>query len=394
MLNKMRKTFKLGHNYKDILSVSREDDQFVSWFSYNKSGIGNSGGIRSAKYIHKISDLPCYIVLITRNISHRWYNPWEDTVDYASGKIYYWGDAKYDKEKSYSYFRGNRILLKTFEKILDSNLNEIPPILHFTKVKSGLVKFSGLCILSDLSLTWFEDRGVPVKNYRCELTILDTDHVNIDWLHYRVNCSNIDKLNDNAPKIWRNYIKGNINKLDVWSRNILKKEDQLPLPDSSESKILNQLVSLSSVEFEAIVVELFLNLPYVSNKIYRTRPTADGGFDFYGKFSIPYPLKYEIDFLGEAKKFSRDNAVQPKHVSRLVARLGRGQFGVFVTTSYYTIQTQKEVLEDGYPVRLFSGLDLVNILHELRLVENDQIKSDWLTTVIEKISESLSFLKK
>lgn len=382
----MGKTFKIGHSYKDILSVSREEDEFVSRFAFKNSGIGNSGGIRPARFLNLQSKLPCYIVLITRNISHRWYNPWEDVVDYSTGTIFYWGDAKFHPSKNYNDFRGNKNLLKTFEKILENELAIVPPILHFSKVKSGIVKFNGLCALTNLELTWFEDKGTPVKNYRCELTILDIDQVELQWIHGRVQCKKLELLNANAPRVWRDYIYGNTHKLDIWSKNILSKEVQLPPEKSDEAQLLQELHNLTPTQFEAVVVELFRSLPHVNHKIARTRPTADGGFDFFGHFSIPYPVKYDIGFLGEAKKFARKNAVQPKHVSRLVARLGRGQFGIFVTTSYYTKQTQKEVLEDGYPVKLFSGIDLVNMLLELRLIKNGRIKAEWLEIVINNMS--------
>ncbi|WP_335965419.1 restriction endonuclease [Galbibacter sp. PAP.153] len=381
----MRKIYKIGHHYKDILSVSRDQDQFVSWFSHKSSGIGNSGGVRAAKYLNLDSSIPSYIVLLTRNISHRWYNPWEDIIDYSSGYIHYWGDAKFDSTKDFDKFRGNKHLKNVYHKVLENRLAEVPPILHFSKVKSGVVKFNGLCVLSGLELTWFEDKGNPVKNYRCELTILDTETVDVKWLHQRVECSDSTKLNTNAPKAWIDYVKGNIRKLDVWSKSISSKEEQLPPEPSKEAILLERLTNLTPTQFEAVVVDLFRNLPHVNHKIVRTRPTADGGFDFFGQFTIPHPVKYEIEFLGEAKKFARNNAVQPKHVSRLVARLNRGQFGLFVTTSYYTKQTQKEVLEDGYPVKLFSGNDLVNILYELRLVENDSIKESWLETITKNI---------
>ena len=379
--------YRLGHTYKDILSVSRQKDEFVSWFSLDGSGIGNSGGIRAAKYLKIESELPCYMVLITRRISHRWYNPWEDIIDYSTGTIFYWGDAKFDSNKTYSEFRGNKHLIRTYERILENKMLEIPPILHFSKVESGVVKFNGLCALTNLELTWFEDKGNPVKNFRCELAILDAEQVNVNWLHERTKSADWSKLDENAPKAWKDYTKGNIRKLDVFSKSVFAKEDQLPKVNSDEASLLQQLHELTPTQFEAVVVELFKNLPHISHKIVRTRPTVDGGFDFYGTFSIPYPVKYEIAFLGEAKKYARDSSVQPKHVSRLVARLSRGQFGIFVTTSYYTRQTQKEVLEDGYPVKLFAGNDLVNIFQELRLVENGKIKKEWLDTVLSKMGK-------
>src|SRR5690606_18109429 len=133
-------------------------------------------------------------------------------------------------------------------------------------------------------------------------------------------------LHHKSPNAWKDYLKGNTRKLDVWSKSILDKSEQIPPSGSTEALLLNRLHQLHPTEFEAVVVELFRKLPHINHKIVRTRPTADGGFDFYGQFSIPYPVKYEIEFLGEAKKFARDAAVSPRHVSRLVARLNRGQF--------------------------------------------------------------------
>jgi hypothetical protein len=63
----------------------------------------------------------------------------------------------------------------------------------------------------------------------------------------------------------------------------------------------------------------------------------------------------QINFKGQAKRYNRSSAVGPEDVSRLVARLQRGEYGVFITTSYYTKAAQEEIYEDNYPVRLFTG---------------------------------------
>ena len=130
-----------------------------------------------------------------------------------------------------------------------------PPILHFSKQRSGYLTFNGLCALSDVWHAWFEDDGKPIKNLKILLSILDTETVPAEWLRQRVN---------------------------------------------------------------------------------------------------------EIEYLGEAKRYK--TAITPDQVSRLVARLGRGQYGLYFTTSWYSEQTQKEIEADRYPVRLFSGQDIVNIL--------------------------------
>jgi restriction endonuclease Mrr len=167
-------------------------------------------------------------------------------------------------------------------------------------------------------------------------------------------------------------------------------DDQLPRFGTDDANILQDLVSLTPTGFEAAVVTLLRELNEVRHEVTRTQPQRDGGFDFAGRFTLPPPLQYEIDFLGEAKRFSRTTAVGPRYVSRLVARLGRGQYGLFVTTSYFTRQTQEEVLADGYPTRLLAGADLVRMMRELGLVRGKSISPVWLAAVDEEIARPLA----
>jgi restriction endonuclease Mrr len=80
--------------------------------------------------------------------------------------------------------------------------------------------------------------------------------------------------------------------------------------------------------------------------------------------------------------FAKNNAVDPKHVSRLVARLDRGQYGIFVTTSYFTVQAQKEVLSSNYPVKLLSGIDLIDFMKEQKIISNGILDNGWIKSVI------------
>lgn len=373
-------TYKVGHSYVDDIANSKSKDQFVTWIP----GMGNSKGIRPVRFKNIKTDLPAFIILLTRQSSHRHLNPWDDIIDYVSGQIFYWGDAKFNKEKSYPDFDGNKVLLRSFEHHIEGRFNKVPPILHFTKSEKGRVTFNGLCAFAKLELTWFEDEGKPVKNFRCELIILDEEEVSTEWLYSRVNSDDISEINSNAPKAWIDYIKGRPQKIDVFKKEIKSKEQQLP-DSKSDLQVLKSLHDLTPTQFEKALVELFRKLPHVHHNITGTRPSKDGGFDFFGEFSIPFPIGYRIQFLGEAKKYGINNPVSPDKVSRLVARLDRGQFGIFVTTSYYTKQTQEEILEDGYPVKLYSGIDLINFLKELRLIDNNRIKSEWIQEIINNI---------
>lgn len=374
-----KRVYRLGHTYIDDIANSRDKDQFVGWLP----GIGNSKGIRCARRKKNKNGLPAFVILLTREINHKHHNPWDDIIDYNSSSIFYWGDAKFVPDKTYTDFDGNKALSEIYEKWLEGAVYEIPPILHFSKKSKGTIVFNGLCIISNVEITWFEDAGKPVKNYRFELTILDVEEVHVEWLLLHLDANELTARDSElAPKAWKSFLNGRIDRLKLYKREILNKDEQLPPTDSAEANILKSLTMLNPIEFEILLVELLRNLPHINHNIKRTRLVRDGGFDFYGEFNLPFPFNYKVEFLGEAKKYARTNPIGPGMISRLVARLGRGQYGLFITTSYYTKQAQEEVIEDKYPVRLYCGLDIINFLRELKLIYGNNIKPSWLKEII------------
>ncbi len=311
-------------------------------------------------------------------------NPWDDLIDLTNAQILYWGDAKKHVNKKLDDFKGNAVFRKIYDYLLAGGREAATPILHFSKPESGIVKFNGLCALRKLEISWFDDHGFPIQNYRADLTILDCGEVSIKWIHNRIRSEEPTELDNHpdCPAAWKSYKKGKIKPIDIWQKKIRSKDVQLPEKDSKEDIVLSQLVSLSPGQFEKVIVALFEQLDELVHHIHKTKPIGDGGFDFFGRFKMPRPLGYEIDFRGEVKRYSRNTAVDPKAVSRLVARLTRGEYGIFVTTSFFTENAQREVLDDRYPVHLISGVDLVNILKERQILKNGKISPDWLQEVI------------
>ena len=140
------------------------------------SGMRNMPGIRPFKFVNLRLPVHSYIVLVTHERSaNPAANPWEDTVDLHSGQITYWGDAKFDARRTIDDFLGNRAIRTAYDLVLANRRGIVPPILHFSKPRAGVVKFNGLCVFDALELTWFEDKGRPVRNYRAHLTILDAE---------------------------------------------------------------------------------------------------------------------------------------------------------------------------------------------------------------------------
>lgn len=380
--------YRVGYAYNDRGNPYLEDDEFSRWLVAKGRTIGMVGGVRSRSYTGTIgTDLPAYVVLLTTHISADYTNPWDDMIDEHAGIIRYWGDAKFSaRNKLCEDFIGNRCMKRIYDEILIGDLSLIPPILHFTRPSTGKVRFNGLCVLEGAELTWFEDAGRPIRNYRYGLSILDEELVSIYWLRSRVTASSRQDLVDGAPSAWVDYVRGRrIRKRQVWRKQIRTTTSQLPRPGSEDERVLKQLVNLGPKKFEAVIVALFREIKAVEHTITQTRYVNDKGFDFYGTFTMPVPVGYEVRFRGEVKRYALGRRVGPDEVSRLVARLRRGEYGIFVTTSYYSPQAQEEVLEDAYPVKLFSGADLVRFLRELKLICGTQINQDWIDTVTTEL---------
>lgn len=386
--------YQVDRYYRDTGSTTNPQDQFLRWINITGSGIRNSGGVRPLKFTSLRLPVSAYLVLVTDERSKGSVaNPWEDLIDLPHGRIIYWGDAKYDEKRNLHDFVGNRALAAAFDQVLEDRGELIPPILHFSKPTRGSIRFNGLCVLDRLELTWFEDHGRAIRNYRAHLTILDEELIDLEWLHRRVSATTREQLASEGPPAWKRYQAGYVDRLKIWAPQVRERESQIPPPSTDDAKVLSQLVAQTPTQFEASVVGLFRELDEVRHDITRTQPSKDGGFDFYGTFSFPAPLRYEIPFLGEAKKFGAASAVAPRHVSRLVARLSRGQYGIFVTTSYFTRQAQEEVLSDGYPTTLIAGGDVVRMMRELRIVRGAKISEAWLKTVEAELARTLHQLR-
>jgi hypothetical protein len=381
----MGNAYRLGHEYRDTGGSTNDADQFLRWLNIPKSGMRNTPGVRPFKFT-QLHAMPvhAYIVLVTHEKSaSRTANPWEDFVDINAGRIIYWGDSKWDPNRTLDDFVGNRALRAAHDVVLTGQRGLAPPMLHFSKPRPGTVLFNGLCVFDRLELSWFEDNGRPVRNYRAHLAILDEEFVEVDWLHRRAQATDASQLVDDGPMAWRQYQSGLVKRLRVWARQIRTREMQLPPESSSDASILEQLAAMSPIQFETAVVSLFEELEIV-HRVAQTRPTGDGGFDFDGAFTLPPPLEYEIDFLGEVKKYQRGAGVGAKDVSRLVARLARGQYGLFVTTSYFSTQAQAEVIADRYPTALFAGADVVRLLKELGAAKSGALSEKWLRAVEQR----------
>lgn len=210
---------------------------------------------------------------------------------------------------------------------------------------------------------WKSSGDSRFQNYRAFFTILDVPVITRDWLE------NIQKGKaqiSNAPKVWKNWVeKGRYLPL-MAKRSVLVRNKETQLPTSKENgDILSAIISHFSPDpysfkgFSGYIAKL--HLPNII-ELDITRRHRDGGRDGIGRYRIGQAdQSIEVEFALEAKCYL-DKAVGVREMSRLISRLLHRQFGILITTSWVDHQAYREIVEDGHPVLILTGSDIIDIV--------------------------------
>jgi hypothetical protein len=168
---------------------------------------------------------------------------------------------------------------------------------------------------------------------------------------------------------------------------------QQPAKGSTEEKILVTIYdyyALKKHRFEAlaefVAQEIFREQGVSYKSGWITQGGGDGGFDFVGSIDLdPYgSLKSSRQVvLGQAKCEKLMSATNGLHIARLAARLRRGWVGVYVTTSYFSVPVQREVLTDRYPVVLIDGARVASVVRKYLIDHGIE-----LMTLLDELSET------
>lgn len=336
--------------------------------------VQNAGGFRFRNILNSTDK--AYIVLYSSNEDI----DWPDVLEAETGKFKYYGDNKRPGDKVDSK-KGNLILEAIFN---EENRNSIPPVFIFMKNPTASsnrsVRFLGLAVPEDyhlgkensLKAIWRTSNGERFINYEAHFTILNTKSINREWLSCLING---DSLNSSfAPESWVKYVKYGLTD-DIILRAPKNKEyrsknEQLPSTNKELKKLdfIYQYYKDDPYKFEYFAAKLvgLMDNNFMNFNI--TRAVKDGGIDAIGEYRLGHKNNsIKLRCALEAKCYQRDNSNGVKLLSRLISRLKYRDFGIFVTTSYVSEQAYKELLEDGHPVIIISGRDIVEILTNNRI---------------------------
>jgi hypothetical protein len=285
-----------------------------------------------------------------------------------------------------------------------------PPILVFEAVPDsgrikGQVLFHGFGVITKSELIIQRSRNETFQNFVYEIALFDlsseSEELSWEWINARRNpeieATESLKL---APHSWRRWVDTGTPSIprlrrNVLTRRIVSEAMQRPAPNSDEHRILTNVHKYFSgknhqfeVLAEFVVSELLREqgVSYVPGWI--TQGSGDGGFDFVGSVDLDPNGAFSSSrqvILGQAKCEKLEKPTNGLHIARLAARLRRGWLGAYVTTSYFSIAVQREVLADRYPMMLVDGRRLAEILR--RYLTNSETN---LQDLLEELSKSYS----
>lgn len=306
---------------------------------------------------------------------------WPDYLDAETGTFTYYGDNRTPGKGLHETPRkGNVLLRDAFDHSHGTASDrgaKVPPFLLFEKArrKGRAVRFRGLLapggptLTSDdeLAAIWRSTERKRFQNYRSRFTVLDVERVPRGWISYVLGGG--DVLEGECPEAWSTWVQSRVYRplLAPATTAIRSTADQLPADRTGKAMLeeIRQHFQGRETDFEGCAVAIWRLIAPSTGAVDVTRPSRDGGRDAVGAYVLGPPASpISIDFALEAKCYGPGNGVGVREVSRLISRIRHRNFGVLVTTSYFNQQVQSEVQEDGHPIALVCGRDIIDALRQ------------------------------
>ncbi len=320
---------------------------------------------------------------------------WPDSLDTDAGLFTYFGDNKKPGSELHQTKKlGNQLLRFMFEQLHTGERGRIPPVFIFTKGTGGRdVVFRGLAVpgaagipqTDDLVAIWKTKDGKRFQNYKAIFTVLNAPVIAREWIDSLQRGSAMP--HSSAPDAWARWVTGGSYQPLRAPRSLRYRtpDEQLPA-DTTRLKLLRTIVEFfgrhpeRQFGFEKCAADLIQKLDPNIGRIDLTRPWRDGGRDGLGRYRIgTSATSIEVEFALEAKCKTPSSKTSSgvRDTARLIARLRHRQFGVFVTTSCLNRQAYQEIVDDGHPVLVISGADIIEVLYRSNVNTEEKVLA-WL----------------
>lgn len=197
----------------------------------------------------------------------------------------------------------------------------------------------------------------------------DLSQINIDRDIYALSMPYWEKKKEEAKKS-KQSLDVNINIKD-FSKEDLNKTYQ----DDQEWReiILNKVKSLDPFKFESFCRGLLNKMGFEIDTVKGIAKSGDGGIDGFGYCLDSQSLK-TTRVAVQCKRFN-NNPVGSAEINNLRGAIDthRAEYGIFITTSYYSNDAIKSSREGGTPITLINGNELINLMIRYKYKVNEAL---------------------
>lgn len=394
---------KLGEIYRTRRPYSPKDaiqDDLPNFFHYTYSENQESMLLleKGISYVRSVSAEAVWRrpVIALRTNPHKVGTadtPWQNFFDLDRGYARYFGDNKAKgPAKPAECASGNKVLLSQFD-LYQSNCPHTralaAPLVFFQSVPfgrspKGAVQFLGFGLIQRIERVSQGDtlEGTSFSNYAFELVLFDmhreSDTLDWRWItDRRCSLKSADETLKEAPHSWKLWVREGASSLEKVRRRVsrftIARPDAQRNMSKKESDALTSVMEFYSgkkLRFEALASHLTAKYMYEHGTKYVegwiTKASSDGGKDFVGRIDVGEGFEAaKLVVIGQAKCEQANSGTHGNHIARTVARLKRGWVGVYVTTSFFSVRVQEEILEDQYPLVLINGKCIAGLLCRL-----------------------------
>jgi hypothetical protein len=351
------------------------------------------------------------------------WTPWHDELDPYAGHVRYYGDNKPALHDDPLLASGNSAILEQFylhqSNDRDARLAASPLLIFESVIHGGRVKgywrFLGVGVIERAErVTQIDRQGRLFVNYAFDFALLDLGsdkgELSWDWIAARRDPSwTLEASLALAPTSWRRWVEQGRTVLDRVRQSIaryavLEPYEQRPEPGTPADAALRAVIDhyktggpwsgVGEHRFEGLASEItgtYLGETGRYRRGWITKRAGDGGVDFVGRLDLGSSSSgLKLVVLGQAKCKAGDTpATGGLDLARTVARLDRGWVGAFVTTGYYTVQAQREVMGDRFPMLLINGRQVGETVARNAAVSGVSI-TDYIQSVDGEYDELLS----
>jgi hypothetical protein len=202
----------------------------------------------------------------------------------------------------------------------------------------------------------------------------------LEWIHRKARTG----VDVGGPDAWHHWVEtGTVNRYSIYKERIRSQESQTPdgqLADlhADVRSRLDGSRTERGQKLELLIQRVLNGMDHVSH-VELTPSSGDKGVDLTGEIDLMAETQLsepntKVTFKAQVK--NKVDSVGGRELSRLASRVDDGEIGLFFTMSYYTTGAQQENLST-YPVRLFSGRDIAELLVQTDLAHggrlNDQV---------------------